>query len=123
MKKRGQIWWVNFDPSVGEEIGKLRPAVIVSINRSNRKLKRYQVVPLTRNTDKSSVRPGEVIISVNGEEQVAKSTQIATVSDIRMTSKMGIIAPHHLASIEEAIVFQLGLFKTIQSGSTEDEES
>lgn len=44
MKKRGEIWWVNFDPAIGQEVQKSRPSVIVSNNKSNKALKRYQVV-------------------------------------------------------------------------------
>ena len=45
MKNRGDVWWMNFDPSVGQVVKKKRPAVIVSNNTSNKYLKRYQVVP------------------------------------------------------------------------------
>ncbi len=52
MKKRGEIWWVNFDPSVGQEVKKKRPAVVISNDISNKYLERYQVVPLSSKTGK-----------------------------------------------------------------------
>ena len=42
---RGEVWWVNFDPSIGGEIQKRRPAIIVSNDVANRHLNRVQVVP------------------------------------------------------------------------------
>lgn len=45
--RRGEVWWVNFEPTVGGEIRKQRPAVIISNHAANKYLNRVQVVPLT----------------------------------------------------------------------------
>jgi mRNA interferase MazF len=50
---RGELWWINFDPSVGGEIQKERPATIVSNNAANRNLNRVQVVPFTSNVSRN----------------------------------------------------------------------
>jgi mRNA interferase MazF len=44
---RGEVWWVDFDPSLGGEIRRTRPAAIVSNDASNRNLNSAQVVPIT----------------------------------------------------------------------------
>ena len=62
--KRGEIWWVEFDPLVGSEIPKTRLAVIVSNDAANRNLARVVVIPLTSNTGRHY--PGEAIVSLGG---------------------------------------------------------
>jgi len=72
---RGEVWWVDFDPSFGGEIRKTRPAIIVSNDASNRNLNRIQVVPVTSNV--SRVYPCEAAIDLNGEPRKAMADQIA----------------------------------------------
>ena len=59
--KRGDVWWINFDPSVGGEICKRRPAGIVSNDAANQFLNRVQVVPLTSSASK--LYPSETYVT------------------------------------------------------------
>ena len=104
---RGEIWWVNFDPSLGGEIQKTRPAVIVSNNASNRTLNRLQVVPITSRVDR--VYPCEAVVSLNGEVRKAMADQIATVSKQRLGSRLGALSESDLRLVDGAIRIQLGL--------------
>ena len=61
--RRGEIWWVEFDPSVGSEIRKTRPAIIVSNDSANRNLARVVVVPLTGNVERQY--PCEALVTVS----------------------------------------------------------
>ena len=105
--RRGEVWWVNFDPSVGGEIKKLRPAVIVSNNAASNYLNRLQVVPLTSNIER--VYPGEALVTINNRRGKALATQLTTVSKQRLGDKMGELSPRDMSKIDKAIRVQLGL--------------
>ncbi|MEA3267175.1 MAG: type II toxin-antitoxin system PemK/MazF family toxin [Candidatus Fermentibacteria bacterium] len=105
--KRGEIWWVNFSPSIGGEISKSRPAIIVSNNAANQFLNRVQVIPLSSSTAK--LYPSEAYISFNGVQSKAMADQLATVSKKRITNKAGQISHDEMFLVEKAISTQLDL--------------
>jgi mRNA interferase MazF len=105
--KRSEVWWVNFDPSIGGEIHKKRPAVIVSNNASNKFLNRVQVIPLTTKTER--LYPSEALIAFDGKESKAMADQLATVSKSRLLSCAGNISQEDMHRVEEAIKIQLAI--------------
>jgi mRNA interferase MazF len=109
MKKRGEIWWINFDPSIGQEIRKKRPAVIVSNDTSNKYLRRYQVVPLSSQVSK--IYPSETKIQVGNRTSKAMVDQLTTVSELRFLNRLDVAKEADIKKIEEKIKIQLDLEK------------
>lgn len=107
MKKRGEIWWVNFDPSIGQEVKKKRPAVVVSNDVSNKYLKRYQVVPLSSKIGK--LYPSETLVKIAGKNSKAMADQLTTVSELRFLNKIGEVTSKEMEEIEQIIRLQLDL--------------
>ncbi|MBN1272105.1 MAG: type II toxin-antitoxin system PemK/MazF family toxin [Candidatus Aminicenantes bacterium] len=105
--KRGEVWWINFESSLGGEIRKKRPAVIVSNNASNQFLNRVQVIPITSRIDK--LYPSESSVTFRGKKAKAMADQITLVSKKRLMNQAGTISRSDLEGIERAIFIQLDL--------------
>ena len=104
---RREVWWINFDPSVGGEIKKKRPAVIISNNASNKFLNRVQVVPLTSKTER--LYPSEAMVVFQGNESKAMADQITNVSKTRLFRRADILSQEDMTKIERAIKTQLDI--------------
>ncbi|OBS31203.1 growth inhibitor PemK [Tepidimonas fonticaldi] len=105
--KRGEVWWVEFDPAVGSEIRKTRPAVIVSNDAANRHLSRVVVVPVTSNTGRQY--PGEAIVTVGGQSSKAMADQIMAADKSRLKSQLGTLSLSDMLAVEDAIKVHLAL--------------
>ncbi len=104
---RGEIWWINFKLSLGGEIKKQRPAIIISNDISNKYLNRIQVIPLTSKTDK--LYPSEAYVTVKTRQHKAMADQLTTVSKKRLSNRIGRILDSELQDVERVIKIQLNL--------------
>jgi mRNA interferase MazF len=105
--KRGEVWWVNFGPTVGGEVRAGRPAIIVSNNASNRHLNRVQVVPLT--TSVVPLYPSEAQVTLRGARHKARADQLTTVRKARLENKLARLSRTEMRNLERAIKVQLEL--------------
>ncbi len=94
--KQGEIWLINLNPTIGAEIKKLRPAIIVNDN-SLGKLPLKIIVPLTNWKDSFEIAPWMIKIEANTENGLTKLSsadcfQIRSVSVKRFDKKLGVIS-------------------------------
>jgi mRNA interferase MazF len=105
--KRADIWWISFEPAVGGEVRKERPAVIVSNDTANKYLNRVLAVPLTTSVER--VYPSEALVTVRGKRHKAMADQLTTVSKRRLQNRIGRLSKMDMQAVEQAIKVQRGL--------------
>ncbi|MGE0542748.1 MAG: type II toxin-antitoxin system PemK/MazF family toxin [Dehalococcoidia bacterium] len=105
--RRGDVYWVDFDPARGGETTKRRPAVIVSNDAAVRAQNRVQVIPLTTNV--SRVFRWEALVHLGAVPHKALADQIRTVAKERLQECVGSLPATELLAVERAIRVQLGL--------------
>ncbi len=107
--KRGDIYWVKLDPIEGSEIGKIRPAVVISNDINNELADTVTIVPITSNTGK--VYPFDVLIRKGTanltDDSKIKTNQIRTVDKRRLKDMIGTVPPIILEKIETALKIHL----------------
>ena len=111
MIKRGEIYWVNLDPTIGAEIRKTRPALVVSNDVNNVNADTVTVLPLSTSVEK--VYPFQVLLPPgsygNTEPGKVKAEQIRTVDKRRLGRLVGMLKPELMRKIEQAIRLHLVL--------------
>ncbi len=94
--KRGEIWLINLDPTIGSEIKKARPCVIASPIELNEHLRTVIVAPMT---SKGFAAPFRIPLTHAGKKGLILLDQIRTVDQIRLTKKMGTVSPKTLSAM------------------------
>ena len=99
--RRGEIWWVNLDPTRGSEIKKTRPCVVVGTNIVNERRRTVVIIPLS--TAPQAAPPLLVPVDCAGKPALAVVDQIRAVAKERLHRRLGELSPRDLLKVEEAL--------------------
>ncbi|MEI6790980.1 MAG: type II toxin-antitoxin system PemK/MazF family toxin [Myxococcaceae bacterium] len=105
--KRGDIYWVDLDPTVGSEIQKTRPALVISNDAGNELSSRLIVAPITSSAAKNY--PFQVVIELNGKPRKILLDQIRTIDKLRLKNKITTVSRSTMTLVEKAIKVSLAL--------------
>ena len=106
--ERGEIWWVSLDPTLGSEIRKTRPCVVISVSTLNARRRTVIVVPLS-----SSPKPNpplQIPILCEGRQCVAVSDQIRVIAKERLRGRIGAASAEEMSALEDGLrqIMRLG---------------
>jgi mRNA interferase MazF len=101
MPLRGEVWWVRLDPTLGSEIAKTRPCLIVSRNVVNERRRTVVVVPLS--TSPTASPPLLVPIQLEGQTVVAVTDQIRAIAKERLRNRVAEISAGDMEAVESGL--------------------
>jgi mRNA interferase MazF len=101
MPKRGEIWWASLDPTIGSEIKKTRPCLVISSSVLNQRRRTVVVVPLT--TSPRAAPPVMVAVRCSGRLAIAMIDQVRAVAKERLVRHIQDLSTEHLRSVEDAL--------------------
>ncbi len=108
---RGSVWLVSLEPIVGREIGKTRPALVISNNINNEYAETITLIPIT--SSPSKLYPFEVFLSKGSanltKDSRVKCNQIRTVDKKRLIKKLGTVSAEKVMNVEKALLIHLGI--------------
>jgi mRNA interferase MazF len=110
--KCGDIFYANLDPTVGSEIAKRRPVLIVSNDRNNSASNTVTIIPITSNIE--HIYPFEVFLAAGDsglpKPSKAQAQQIRTISKLRLGNEpCGQVGSGLMAQVEQAIRLHLAM--------------
>ena len=110
--KRGEIYLVSFDPTVGAEIRKTRPALVLQNNVANRHSPVTIVAAITSRFEEP-LYPTEVLLPA-GEgglevDSVVLLNQVRTVDRLRLIQRLGTLKPETMKRVNQALRISMGL--------------
>lgn len=105
--KRGEVYWVNLDPTIGSEIKKTRPGLIISNNIANQFSSRVIILPITSKTKK--IYPFEVALTLAEKNGKVMVDQIRAVDKKRLGKKIAMCDLSTLDEINKNLKFTLEL--------------
>jgi mRNA interferase MazF len=110
--ERGDIYLVSLDPTIGSEINKTRPALIISNNINNQFSETVTVIPITSSMRKTY--PFETFLPSDesglSKNSKVKCNQIRTIDKKRLLKSLGKVSPEKLKEIETALLIHLGMY-------------
>jgi mRNA interferase MazF len=96
MVKRGHVYLINLDPTIGSEVKKTRPCVVVSPNEMNQYIRTVVIAPMT---SKHKYYKSRVSVSFQHKEGEIMLDQIRTVDKKRLISKLGALSNRELKAV------------------------